>query len=324
MKKMQKNTQIIAMLLSLFFIIESVAVPVLGAETGVIGDTSEISEAAGGDEVVEDGEYTLPGDDAEEDKAFEEESAVEDDLFIVDDKNESDDILVQDIESDYQEIDTITEEEYEDTHIDNTEVGTDIDMDQFFSENNEDEFVAADDQAIDDSAMMTEEVNNDDTSLNESEIDTAEDTTSDEVITEEPLSNSESSLTEPGIDIVEEIPPEEIESTDSGMAGAIIVASGLCGENVIWTLYSSGLLTISGDGDMTDYDLVDDVPWNNYKLKITSITISENVKHVGKNSFYSLRNLTNVTLPEGLESIGYDAFFCCYALTSINYNLPNQ
>lgn len=41
--------------------------------------------------------------------------------------------------------------------------------------------------------------------------------------------------------------------------------SGKCGENAIWELNSeSGALTISGYGDMFDYERNDDAPWRGH------------------------------------------------------------
>ena len=42
-------------------------------------------------------------------------------------------------------------------------------------------------------------------------------------------------------------------------AGTVFAQSGTCGTNLTWTL-SSGTLTISGTGEMTDWASASDVP----------------------------------------------------------------
>ena len=48
-----------------------------------------------------------------------------------------------------------------------------------------------------------------------------------------------------------------------------VTASGTCGANVNWTLYSGGLLRISGEGDMEDLESWEDYfSWRNYNAAI--------------------------------------------------------
>ena len=45
--------------------------------------------------------------------------------------------------------------------------------------------------------------------------------------------------------------------------------SGTCGTGVTWELDTdSGILTIGGTGDMTDYSSSYDIPWYNYRSKL--------------------------------------------------------
>ena len=55
--------------------------------------------------------------------------------------------------------------------------------------------------------------------------------------------------------------------------------------------------------------------------KITSFTVSENIKEIPKKAFYNCSAMTSITLPQGLTSIGDKAFQSCKALTSIH--IPN-
>ncbi len=115
------------------------------------------------------------------------------------------------------------------------------------------------------------------------------------------------------------------------------VSSGECGENLTWTLDESGLLTISGSGDMEDYDT--SAPWKTYATiiksveiefgvtsvgslafsgcPITSVTIPESVMSIGYCAFYDCDSLTSVTIPDSVTSIGDDVFFHCGGLTNV-------
>lgn len=62
------------------------------------------------------------------------------------------------------------------------------------------------------------------------------------------------------------------------------VASGTCGTNVNWVLTNDWTLTISGNGDMKDYD-AREAPWynNGYTSeKITAVVIKSGVTSIGK------------------------------------------
>ena len=104
---------------------------------------------------------------------------------------------------------------------------------------------------------------------------------------------------------------------------ATVLASGDCGKtgnDVTWTLDRDGLLTVSGTGEMADYDNADDVPWHSYLSLVTSVVIQNGVETVGKNAFQSCTNLASVTLPaQGLTSVGDVAFYHCDALAAITY-----
>ena len=56
----------------------------------------------------------------------------------------------------------------------------------------------------------------------------------------------------------EAIPEETAQmqaESDTAVQGAEMVASGICGDNLTWSLDSAGTLTISGSGAMTDYSI---------------------------------------------------------------------
>lgn len=93
------------------------------------------------------------------------------------------------------------------------------------------------------------------------------------------------------------------------------VASGTCGADLTWTLDENGTLTISGTGDMDDYNSWGNpAPWNDWKQQINAVVIEEGVTSIGDYTFSDHKKLTNVTLPESLTSIGDSAFWCCDGL----------
>jgi hypothetical protein len=98
-------------------------------------------------------------------------------------------------------------------------------------------------------------------------------------------------------------------------AAAETVASGTCGEGVVWTLDSDGVLTVSGTGDMADYDRANNLPWWNNLGSIRSLVIEEGVTGIGSSAFYGCRWLTSVSIPDGVTGIGSNAFTDCSGWT---------
>ncbi len=76
---------------------------------------------------------------------------------------------------------------------------------------------------------------------------------------------------------------------------------------------NSGTLTISGTGAMFDFKNNDavDIPWSQYKTKITDVVIEEGITTVGNNAFDGLTKLKNVSFPDSLTKIGNSAFSGC-------------
>ena len=99
-------------------------------------------------------------------------------------------------------------------------------------------------------------------------------------------------------------------------AGMIVRAeSGTCGDNLTWTL-ENGVLTISGTGQMWDYDIWGEnpVPWDN---ALKSVVISEGVTSVGCYAFYGCNELTSISIPGSMKNINVYAFSGCAGLTDL-------
>lgn len=104
--------------------------------------------------------------------------------------------------------------------------------------------------------------------------------------------------------------------------------SGTCGENLTWELdLETGTLTISGTGDMKDYEQVyngdadysfsSSSPWSNCD-DIKSVIIESGVTSIGKCAFVGCKNLSGILIPNSINDIGVLAFRNCNGLTSIS------
>ena len=88
-----------------------------------------------------------------------------------------------------------------------------------------------------------------------------------------------------------------------------------CGETLTWTLNSEGVLSISGDGEMTPSESWDQIPWHACADMISGIAIEDGVTAISPYAFYGCVNLKNIQIPASMASIGEFAFGCCSDLT---------
>ena len=131
-------------------------------------------------------------------------------------------------------------------------------------------------------------------------------------VTTEPTQAAETTAPTETAEVTEETtaPTEETLSLlDEG------VLSGECGENLTWTLdESTGTLTISGTGDMWDYDVTTSgettAPWRD--LSFTTLVLEPGITRIGSCAFYQECDIScDLTIPEGVTAIGHDAFWGC-------------
>lgn len=104
----------------------------------------------------------------------------------------------------------------------------------------------------------------------------------------------------------------------------------------IWTLDSTGTLTVSGDGKMANYPNSLNLPWKTTRVKsavfkdgvtsigkcafknntaLQSVTVPDSVTAINSFAFYGCTDLKTVTIPSGVTSIGNSAFGNCTDLT---------
>ena len=103
--------------------------------------------------------------------------------------------------------------------------------------------------------------------------------------------------------------------------GTIFAESGKCGENVTWEL-NDGLLTISGTGNMYNYEAAIGgfrSPWDSdsKRLSITAVQILNGVTSIGDYAFDDCSNVTYVSIGNSVQKIGEGAFEDCMSLEKI-------
>ena len=76
-------------------------------------------------------------------------------------------------------------------------------------------------------------------------------------------------------------------------------------------------LTITGQGEIPDYNYPNDQPWNAFMNKARTLTLAEGVAKIGKNAFASFQVLPSITLPKSVATIGDGAFENCHKLTDV-------
>ena len=99
------------------------------------------------------------------------------------------------------------------------------------------------------------------------------------------------------------------------LATDTVVASGDCGTSITWTLYDSGVLTISGSGNMTNGSAS---AWADYQEQVKSVVFDGEITSIGSRSFKENNNIETITLPSTVQTIGEYAFYNCTNLKEIN------
>ena len=93
---------------------------------------------------------------------------------------------------------------------------------------------------------------------------------------------------------------------------------GSCGENLTWSFSAEdGVLTISGTGEMYDYD-AQTAPWTRLADQIVRVVVRYGVASVGAQAFANLPNLEYFQIPGSIKSIGAQALSGCSKLSRIN------
>ncbi len=117
--------------------------------------------------------------------------------------------------------------------------------------------------------------------------------------------------------------------TNSLVFPASAANAGKCGDNATWSLSASGVLTISGSGEIMDYiyeganlwPLIK-APWRSNASQVKKIVINSGITKIGDNAFCCLPNVTSVSIPNTVTVIGQAAF--CEDKNLENVKIPNS
>lgn len=105
--------------------------------------------------------------------------------------------------------------------------------------------------------------------------------------------------------------------------------SGYCGRkkqlnvdstNLQWSVdLTQHTLTITGSGQMKDYDLDTKAPWFTWYNDIQTVILPNGITTIGAYAFYYCNHVENINFPESLEQICTYAFNYCSGLKTIRF-----
>ncbi len=96
-----------------------------------------------------------------------------------------------------------------------------------------------------------------------------------------------------------------------------VLDSGTCGENAAYTLYTNGLLRISGSGATDDQNETSVWAKNGTADSITKIIVDDGITKIGDHFFGGLSNVTSALIAQTVSEIGTYAFADCSKLSGI-------
>lgn len=108
-----------------------------------------------------------------------------------------------------------------------------------------------------------------------------------------------------------------IQTTPNGLLTTTLSSSPItntCGDSLTWSLDTdTGILTISGSGDMYNYDKTDNiVPWVDCLQDIKEVVLPDTITSIGDYAFWGCSNLHTINLPDSITYIGNYAFYNCF------------
>ena len=97
-----------------------------------------------------------------------------------------------------------------------------------------------------------------------------------------------------------------------------VIASGICGEDLIWDLYDTGDMYISGKGAMHDaWTNTEHPTWYDYRDEIKTVSVASGATSIASYAFYNCQNLVSIDLPSTVNALGSYAFAYCEKLKDI-------
>ena len=112
----------------------------------------------------------------------------------------------------------------------------------------------------------------------------------------------------------------------SQASAADTIANGNCGDNVTWVLDDEYVLTISGTGDMYNYNNEYDysthsynrAPWYDYNADIMQVIVNDGITSIGDYAFQYCSGAISFTIPSSVTSIGNYSFSRCSGMSKIS------
>jgi hypothetical protein len=96
------------------------------------------------------------------------------------------------------------------------------------------------------------------------------------------------------------------------------VYEGTCGDALSWSLDdATGVLTVTGTGDMYDYSSETPAPWYDQRGSIKALSLPEGLSSIGAYAFNSCDMLKTAVVPDSVQTIGSYAFARCIKLSSL-------
>ena len=114
-----------------------------------------------------------------------------------------------------------------------------------------------------------------------------------------------------------------VEASDAGANVAeaqqaeLKIAEGSCGDKLTWVLDNDGVLEISGEGKMYDFDFEakEDEnsfnPWTLYRDQIKKVVVKDGVEYIGNFAFFGFAELEEAQISDSVKEIGENAFEGC-------------
>lgn len=102
-----------------------------------------------------------------------------------------------------------------------------------------------------------------------------------------------------------------------------------CGENLTWVFdEGTGTLTISGTGEMLDYNTAD-VPWKDYQEQVVKVVVDEGVTSIGSGAFANFSALTQVEIADSVTQMADSVMWITYGIfenctSLVNVELPEN
>ena len=91
-------------------------------------------------------------------------------------------------------------------------------------------------------------------------------------------------------------------------------SSGSCGDNITWTLDDNDNLTLTGSGQMADYNETYVHPWSD---NVKTVKFAGDITGIGSSAFRGCSSLTSIDIPNSVTSIGERAFDGCSSLKKV-------